>query len=114
MLASRFCDSGPSLAMNARTTCRDATALERPSAREPVRATRGGMRRSCGWNRAGARGERQKIWRNIIYGFGGLQPVEIPQNRQSFLWKSLQKTSGDLEKLGEKAEGAPLFRRLCF
>jgi hypothetical protein len=36
--------------------------------------------------------------------FGGLQPVEIPQNRQSFLWKSLQKTSGDLEKLGERLE----------
>jgi hypothetical protein len=39
-----------------------------------------------------------------------LQPVEIPQNRQSFLW---QKTSGDLEKLGERLGGAPLFYRLC-
>jgi hypothetical protein len=99
MLASKFCDSGPSLAMNSRTTCRDATALERPSAR----ATRGGMRRSCGWNRAGARGERQKFGETSFMEFGGLQPVETPQNRQSFLWKSLQKTSGDLEKLAEKA-----------
>jgi hypothetical protein len=49
----------------------------------------------------------------ISFSFGGLQPVEIPQNRQSFLWKSLQKTSGDLEKLGERFGGAPLFRRLC-
>ena len=39
----------------------------------------------------------------ISFSFGGLQPVEIPQNRQSFHWKSLQKTSGDLEKLAEKA-----------
>jgi hypothetical protein len=34
---------------------------------------------------------------------------EIPQNRQSFLWKSLQKTSGDLEKLGEKDLEARLY-----
>jgi len=39
----------------------------------------------------------------ISFSFGGLQPVEIPQNRHSFLWKSLQKTSGDLEKLAERA-----------
>jgi hypothetical protein len=34
-------------------------------------------------------------------GLGGLQPVEIPQNGQSFLWKSLQKKGRYLEKLGE-------------
>src|SRR5271163_3368213 len=31
-------------------------------------------------------------------------------NLQSFLWKSLHKTGGDLEKLGEKAWSPPLFR----
>src|SRR5271163_815949 len=36
-----------------------------------------------------------------------LQPFEIPQNRQSFLWKSLEKKGGDLEKLGEKAWRIP-------
>jgi hypothetical protein len=99
--------------MNARTTCRGATELEQPSAREPVR-----REAECGAAVAGigpARGgSGKKFGETSFMGFGGLQPVEIPQNRQSFLWKSLQKTSGDLEKLGEKAEGAPLFRRLCF
>jgi hypothetical protein len=99
MLVSKFSQSGPSLAMNARTTCRDATALERPSAR----ATRAGMRRSCGWNRAGARGESQIIWRNIIYEFGGeaCNPLKShktakaffgnPCRKQAEIWKSLEK-----------------------
>jgi hypothetical protein len=34
-----------------------------------------------------------------------LQPLEIPQNRQRIVWKSLDKTSGNLEKLGEKLGG---------
>jgi hypothetical protein len=42
-----------------------------------------------------------KIWRDIKGGFLGLQPLEIPQNRQSFLWKSLERNTLDLEKLGE-------------
>jgi len=33
-------------------------------------------------------------------GLEALQPIEIPQNGQSFLWKSLEKNSRDLEKLG--------------
>ena len=39
-----------------------------------------------------------------------LQRLEIPQNRQSFLWKCLERTSGNLEKLGNKLGGSPLFR----
>ena len=39
-----------------------------------------------------------------------LQPLEIPQNHQSFLWKCLEKTSGNLEKLGTRLGGPPLFR----
>jgi hypothetical protein len=35
-------------------------------------------------------------------GLDGLQPIEIPQNGQSFLWKSLEKNTRDLEKLAEK------------
>jgi hypothetical protein len=54
----------------------------------------------------------EKRRRNVIVGSGGLQPVEIPQNRQSFLWKSLAKTSLILEMLGKMQGGAPLFRRL--
>jgi hypothetical protein len=32
-----------------------------------------------------------------------LQPLEIPQNRQRNLWKSLEENALDLEMLGEKA-----------
>jgi hypothetical protein len=31
-----------------------------------------------------------------------LQPLEIPQNRQSFLWKSLEENKRDLERLAKK------------
>jgi len=34
-----------------------------------------------------------------------LQALEIPQNRQSFLWKSLEKTSGNLEMFGKSLQG---------
>jgi hypothetical protein len=37
-----------------------------------------------------------------------LQPLEIPQNGQRFVWKSLDENSLDLEKLAEKLGG-----RLC-
>jgi hypothetical protein len=49
---------------------------------------------------------------NNTLGFGGLQHVEIPQNRQSFVWKSLEQNTLDLEKLGETQGGPPLFRHL--
>src|SRR5271154_1180567 len=34
-----------------------------------------------------------------------LQPIEIPQNRQRNLWKSLEPNSLDLERLGKKLGG---------
>src|ERR1700722_7451288 len=38
-------------------------------------------------------------------GLGVLQVIEIPQNRQRNLWKSLEKKGLDLEKLGKKLGG---------
>jgi len=70
------------------------------------------MRRGGVRNTVEGRRERQKIWSKSTLGFGGLQPVEIPQNRQGFLWRSLAKTSPTLEMLGEMQGGAPLFRHL--
>ena len=35
-------------------------------------------------------------------GLEALQPLEIAQNRQSFLWKCLERNMRDLEKLGKK------------
>src|SRR5271163_4032253 len=34
-----------------------------------------------------------------------LQPLEIPQNRQRIVWKSLERNSSDLEMFGKKAWG---------
>jgi hypothetical protein len=68
------------------------------------------MRRGGVWNTAEGRREPQKVWRKIKGGFEGLQPLEIPQNRQSFLWKSLDKNMLDLEKLGKMQSTPPLFR----
>ena len=47
--------------------------------------------------------EKAKYLDEDTLGLEALQPIEIPQNGQSFLWKSLEKNSRDLEKLGEKA-----------
>src|SRR5271154_2796897 len=33
-----------------------------------------------------------------------LQPIEIPQNRQSFLWKGLEQNKRDLERLHKSLE----------
>jgi hypothetical protein len=46
----------------------------------------------------------------------GLQPIEITQNRQRNVWKSLEQNSRDLERLGENLElaEAPERRRLPF
>ena len=55
---------------------------------------------------------RGKVWKRDSFGLGALQPIEIPQNRQSFVWKSLEKNDRDLEKLGEMQGGPPLFRHL--
>ena len=60
---------------------------------EPVTAPGGGMRRGDVWN-VGERGPAGA--KNLESGTlwpATLQPFEIPQNRQSFLWKSLAKTT---------------------
>jgi hypothetical protein len=48
-----------------------------------------------------------KVIITLSIGLEALQSFEIPQNRQNFLWKSLEKKGGDLEKLGEKAWRIP-------
>jgi hypothetical protein len=80
---------------------------EARSALGPLR----GEAAECG--RAGSRmrptggGERQKIWRVHAYDLRGLQPLDIPQNGQRFVWKSLDKNSLDLEKLQKSLGGRP-------
>jgi hypothetical protein len=69
--------------------------------------------RDDGWNTAKKRAIARKDLEKRFFGLRPSQPLEIPQNRQSFLWKCLEKTSGDLEKLGKKLGGSPLFRHLC-
>ena len=49
--------------------------------------------------------EKAKYLDEDALGLEALQPFEIPQNGQSFLWKSLEQNSRDLEKLGEKLGG---------
>ena len=49
--------------------------------------------------------EKAKYLEDDSLGLEALQPIEIPQNGQSFLWKSLEKNSRDLEKLGEMLGG---------
>ena len=51
----------------------------------------------------------RKDFERRFFGLRPLQPLEIQRNRQRFLWKCLEKTSGDLEKLGKKV----LEGRLC-
>ena len=93
------------------------TSLHRKRPRTAVRlrthaARGGGMRRGGVWNTAEERRKSTKIWRNITWGFGGLQLLEIPQNRQSFVWKSLGENTLDLEKLGEMQGRSPLFSHI--
>ena len=86
-----------------------------PSDREPVRreVRKAARRRGGGWNGADARRGAAINLEKHLFTIWGLQPLEIPQNRQSFLWKSLEKTSRDLESLEKRLSGAPRFRRLC-
>ena len=49
--------------------------------------------------------EKAKYLEEDSLGLEALQPIEIPQNGQSFVWKNLEKNSRDLEKLGEKLGG---------
>src|SRR5271168_2799209 len=84
-----------------------------PFARRPLRRETAECGRAGSGMRPTGGGGRQKIWRVHTYGLGGLQPLEIPQNGQSFVWKSLDKNSQDLEKLAEMRGRPPSFRRLC-
>src|SRR5271168_3622499 len=72
----------------------------------------GGIRRGGGWNTAEERAGATKNLERRHLGFLGLQPLEIPQNGQSFVWKSLDGNSLDLERLAERLGRPPLFRRL--
>src|SRR5271163_2881304 len=96
--------------MNASATPMETKGPQMPVALRPKPPGAGGIRRSGVWNTAQGRRESQKVWRNIKGGFEGLQPLEIPQNRQSFLWKSLDENMLDLEKLGELQSRPALFR----
>jgi hypothetical protein len=87
--------------MNASAT---PAAKQTPADGRPTPSPCGARRRNAAWRRleyGGREARAAKIWRNIKGGFLGLQPIEIPQNRQSFLWKSLEQNTLDLEKLGK-------------
>ena len=84
--------------------------------REPLNA-RGPVRRrlaKCGPAASKMRPKggrrRRNLWKASTFHLELLQTLEIPQNRQSFLWKCLEKTSANLEKFGNKLGGPPLFR----
>ena len=70
------------------------------------------MRRDGFWNEAERRPARRINLDADHLGFEPLQPLEIPQNRQRFIWKSLEQNSRYLEKLAEKLGSPPLFRHL--
>src|SRR5271156_46661 len=99
--------------MNAPPALLHLNPREAPSGLGPVWRTAA----ECGPAAAGrgpeVGGGRQEIWRVHTYGLGGLQPLEIPQNGQRFVWKSLDQNSLDLEKLAEMLGRPPSFRRLC-
>src|SRR5277367_1228796 len=98
MLSSNFSQSGTAL-----------TPMNSPALPSNANCTRAHASRACGmWrdyakNAVESRPTRQKKFGKGFFGSRPLQPPEIAQNRQSFLWKSLEKTGGNLEKLGEKA-----------
>src|SRR5271163_2195580 len=70
--------------------------------RQPMWRGGGGMRSRSVRNASKRWARPRKIWREGSLGLEALQPLEIPQNGQSFLWKCLEKTSLDLEKLAKK------------
>src|SRR5271156_4928348 len=94
--------------MNAPPALLHLNPREAPSGLGPVWRTAA----ECGPAAAGrgpeVGGGRQEIWRVHTYGLGGLQPLEIPQNGQRFVWKSLDENSLDLEKLVETLGRPPL------
>jgi len=74
----------------------DATS-RRQSAPNAGGSGREGVGNAAERRRAGRRNLEAEPFR-----FSPLQPIEIPQNGQSFVWKSLDKNRLDLEKLAEK------------
>jgi hypothetical protein len=68
----------------------------------PLTAQVGGMRCHGAGSASKARPARRKNLEPDTLDFFPLQPVEIPQNRQRNLWKSLGRSSLDLEKLAKK------------
>src|SRR5271168_1880238 len=92
---------------------RSSTKVRRKSTRTAERARSrvalsGGIRYGgvSGMRREG--GRRRKKFGNGLFGslgLGALQPIEIPQNRQNFLWKCLERNMRDLEKLAKKLGG---------
>jgi hypothetical protein len=74
-----------------------------------MRRGAGGMRRCGVWNTAERRRTTTKNLERHHLGFLGLQHLEIPQNGQRNVWKSLDRNTLDLEKLAKK-----LGARLCF
>jgi hypothetical protein len=74
-----------------------------------MRRGAGGMRRCGVWNTAERRRTTTKNLERHHLGFLGLQHLEIPQNGQRNVWKSLDRNTLDLERLAKK-----LGARLCF
>jgi hypothetical protein len=70
------------------------------------------MRRGGGGNAAETEAGAEKYLEGHPLGFWGLQPLEIPQNGQRNLWKSLDRNTLVLEKLGKPQGGPPLFRHV--
>jgi hypothetical protein len=70
--------------------------------RQPLWRGGGGMRSRSVRNASKRWARPRKIWRGGSLGLEALQPLEIPQNGPSLLWKCLEKTSLDLEKLAKK------------
>src|SRR5271169_6181352 len=66
------------------------------------------------WNKAERRPPRRKNLETDTLGLEALQLIEIPQNHQSFLWKSLEGNTLFLERLGKKLGAPPRFRRLHY
>ena len=83
--------------------------MNSPALSSNANCTRAHASRACGmWrdyakNAVESRPMRQKKFGKDPFGLRPLQPPEITQNRQSFLWKSLEENRRGLEKLGEKA-----------
>jgi len=63
------------------------------------------MRRDGVWNKAERGPPRRKNLETDHLGLEALQLIEIPQNHQSFLWKSLEGNTLFLERLGKKLGG---------